>query len=63
MMVGSLAEDAVKAHSLMNDYVNALDSRQRRREVADLRRAALAANGDRAVAAAQALIAARRRGT
>jgi DNA primase len=63
MMVGSLADDTVKAHSLMKDYLKALDSRQRRREVADLRRAASAANGDRAVAAAQALIVARRRDT
>jgi DNA primase len=63
MMVGSLADDTVKAHSLVKDYLKALDSRQRRREVADLRRAASAANGDRAVAAAQALIVARRRDT
>jgi hypothetical protein len=63
MMVGSFADDTVKAHSLVKDYLKALDSRQRRREVADLRRAASAANGDRAVAAAQALIVARRRDT
>jgi DNA primase len=63
MMVGSLADDTVKAHSLVKDYLKALDSRQRRREVADLRRAASAANGERAVAAAQALIVARRRDT
>ena len=63
MMVGSAADDVVQAQTLMNDYLKALDSRQRRREVADLRRAALAANGEQAVAAAQALIAARRRGS
>jgi len=60
MMVRSLADDAVKARSLMEDYLRALRERQRRREVAELRQVALAAGGDEAVAAAQALIVARR---
>jgi len=63
MMVGPLMDDGVKAHSLMKDYVSALNEGQRRREVAHLRQAALTGNGDQAVAAAQALIVARRRGT
>jgi DNA primase len=63
MIVGSPAEDMGKGHSLMKDYLKALESRQQRHEVADLRRAASTANGDQAVAAAQALIAVRRRGT
>jgi len=63
MMVGALAEDMDNGHSLMKDYLKALESRQQRHEVADLRRAASAANGDQAVAAVQALIAVRRRGT
>lgn len=61
MMVGSLMDDAAKARSLMKDYLNALSEGQRRREVAQLRRAAMTANGDEAVAAAQAVIVARRR--
>ena len=62
MMVGSLMDDGVKTHSLMKDYLSALNEGKRRREVAHLRQAALTGNGDQAVAAAQALIVARRRG-
>jgi DNA primase len=62
MMVGSLIDDETKAGSLMKDYLSALNERHRRREVDHLRQAALAAHGDQAVAAAQALIVARRRG-
>jgi DNA primase len=61
MMVGSLMDDADKAHSLMEDYLNALNEGRRRREVAQLRQAAMTAKGDEAVAAAQAVIDARRR--
>jgi hypothetical protein len=61
-MVGALLDDGVKARSLMQDYLSALNERRRRHEVAQLRQAALKANGDEAVAAAQALIVARRRG-
>jgi DNA primase len=63
IMVGSLIEDGVKPNSLMEDYLGALLEYQRRREVAELRQVALAANGDEAVAAAQALIVARRSGS
>jgi hypothetical protein len=45
----------------MADYLNALSEGQRRYEVAQLRQAALTANGEEAVAAAQAVIVARRR--
>ncbi len=61
MMVGSLMDDAAKARSLMGDYLNALSEGQQRCEVAQLRQAALTANGEEAVAAAQAVIVARRR--
>jgi DNA primase len=61
MMVGSLMDDSAKARSLMADYLNALSEGQRRYEVAQLRQAALTANGEEAVAAAQAVIVARRR--
>jgi hypothetical protein len=61
IMVGALMDDAAKARSLMEDYLNALSEGQRRREVAQLRQAAVTANGDEAVAAAQAVIVARRR--
>ena len=60
MMVGALLDDAPKARSLMDDYLNALSEGQRRREVAQLRQTALTAGGDEAVAAAQAVIIARR---
>ncbi|MBV8356807.1 MAG: DNA primase [Deltaproteobacteria bacterium] len=62
IMVGSLMDDAAKANLLMEDYLNALSEGRRRREVAQLRHAAMTANGDEAVAAAQAVIVARRRG-
>jgi DNA primase len=61
MMVGSLMDDSAKARSLMADYLNALSEGQRRYEVAQLRQAASTANGEEAVAAAQAVIVARRR--
>jgi len=61
MMVGSLMDDAARACSLIEDYVNALNEGQTRRQVAQLRQAALTTNGDEAVAAAQAVIVARRR--
>jgi DNA primase len=61
IMVGALMDDAAKARALMNDYLNALNEGRRRREVAQLRHAASTANADEAVAAAQALIVARRR--
>jgi hypothetical protein len=60
-MVGALMDDAARAHALMEEYLNALDEGQRRREVAQWRQEALRASGDAAVAAAQAVIAARRR--
>jgi len=60
MMVGPLVEDQATAGSLMEDYLSALNEGQRRREVAQLRQVASAAGGDKAVAAAQALIVARR---
>jgi DNA primase len=63
IMMGSLMEDGNKASYLMKDYLNALSESQRRREVAQLRQAALMANGKDAVAAAQAVIIARRRST
>lgn len=59
MMVGTLIDDQPKASSLMEDYLSALNEGQRRREVAQLRQVA-SAGGDTAVAAAQALIVARR---
>jgi DNA primase len=62
MIVGSLVDDVAKAGSLMDDYLHALGEGQRRHEVAQSCRAAKAANGEEAVAAAQAVIAARRRG-
>jgi DNA primase len=62
MMVGSLMDDADKARSLMEDYLNALNEGRRRHEVAQLRQAAMTAKGDEAIAAAQAVIDARRRG-
>ena len=61
IMVGALMDHAERARALMEDYLNALDEGQRRREVAQWRQAALRATGDEAVAAAQAVIAARRR--
>jgi DNA primase len=61
IMVGELMDDAARARALMEDYLNALDEGQRRREVAQWRQAALRASGDEAVAAAQAVIVARRR--
>ncbi len=61
VMGSSLKDNPTKICSLMEDYVAALDQRRRRREIARLRGAALAGNGDEAVAAAQALIVARRR--
>jgi DNA primase len=60
MMVGPLLDDQAKVGSLMEDYLGALNDSQRRREVAQLRQVASAADGDEAVAAAQALIVARR---
>jgi DNA primase len=62
MMVGPPIDDEVKAASLMRDYADALHGRQQRREVAQLRHTAQTGTHDEAVAAAQALIVARRRG-
>ena len=61
MMVSSLVDDTAKARSLMQDYLGALRDGQRRRRVAQLRLAASTANHEEAVAAAQAVIVARRR--
>ena len=61
MMVDSLIDDAGKARALMADFLAALNESQRRRHVAELRRAATTAHGEEAVAAAQAIIVARRR--
>jgi DNA primase len=61
MMVGPLMDNQAKMQALMDDYLGALSERKRRREVARLRHAAATAHGDEAVAAAQAVIEARRR--
>jgi DNA primase len=63
MMMDPLMDDTDKARSLMEDYLNALVEGRRRREVAQLRQAAMTAQGDAAIAAAQAVIDARRRST
>jgi DNA primase len=60
MMVGPLIDDQPKAISLMEDYLSALKAGRRRREVAKLRQVASAADQEKAVAAAQAVIVARR---
>jgi DNA primase len=61
IMLGSLMDDGAKARSLIDDFVNTLNEGQTRREVAQLRQAASTGSGEQAVAAAQAVIAARRR--
>jgi DNA primase len=61
MIVSSLNDDTVKVCALMEDYLNALNEGQHRRELAQLRQSALTATGSEAVAAAQAVIIARRR--
>jgi DNA primase len=63
MMMDPLMDDMDKARSLMEDYLNALDKGRRRREVAQLRQAAMTSQGDAAIAAAQAVIDMRRRST
>jgi DNA primase len=62
IMVDSLAEKPADARSLMNDYLKTLNQRRRRSEIAELRRIARATQGEQAVAAAQAVIEARRAG-
>jgi DNA primase len=59
-LVASVTEDPAKVRSLMLDYIDALATKQREREVAQLRRAASTSQGDEATAAAQAVIVARR---
>ncbi|HJU10139.1 MAG TPA: toprim domain-containing protein, partial [Candidatus Binataceae bacterium] len=61
VIVGSLMDDNTQAIALMADYLRALTEARRRLEVAQLRQTALTANGDQAVAAAQAVIDARKR--
>ncbi|MGH7840620.1 MAG: hypothetical protein ACREQT_03775, partial [Candidatus Binataceae bacterium] len=60
LMVGSLISDESASRGLIEDYLRALATRQRRDEVEELRRAAASGAEDDAAAAAQAVIAIRR---
>ena len=60
LMVGPLISDAAKSLQLMEDYLIALETHQRRNQVAELRRTAVTGTGEEAAAAAQAVITLRR---